>query len=103
MFVLVLAGALMTACSRRHTSPYQGAATKMNFGRQVINPKAPTDPDLPQEVTGTTAQSVYQRYSDTFKKAVPDCLFEESCTYGAGQQQADSDSELTELQEAQNQ
>lgn len=80
----LLAGLMLSACSRQHSTPYHGVATDMNFGRQVINPKAPDNPELPAEVSGPRGESIFKRRADTYDKPIPDCLFTESCSYGTG-------------------
>lgn len=89
---VLLAGALLGACSRRQSTPYHGVTTKMNFGRQIINPKAPDNPELPAEVSGPTGQSIYKRRADTYDKPIADCLFAESCTFGSGPSQTQTES-----------
>ena len=80
----LLAGLMLSACSRRQSTPYHGAPTVMNFGRQVINPKAPDNPELPAEVSGPIGESIFKRRAVTYDNLIPDCLFEESCDYGIG-------------------
>lgn len=71
------AGLLLAACSRTHISEYHGVAYKMNFDRQVINPEAPTDDELKEEVPGAIGESIYRRHSDTYKEAIPKHLLRE--------------------------
>ncbi|MDV2503276.1 MAG: hypothetical protein RX318_04945 [bacterium] len=87
----LLAGLMVSACSRRQSTPYHGVATEMNFGRQVINPKAPDNPEPTAEVSGPIGQSIFKRHADTYDKPVPDCLFAESCTYGTGPSETETD------------
>jgi hypothetical protein len=83
---VIVAGLVVSACSRQHSTRYHGVAKAMNFERQVINPKAPDDPKLPAEVAGPLGQSISKRHADTYKTPVPDCLFVESCTYGTAKE-----------------
>ncbi|MFQ5874506.1 MAG: hypothetical protein ACE5JL_11995 [Dehalococcoidia bacterium] len=84
---LFLAGALLTACSRAHMSPFHGVPTAMNWPRQVINPEAPTDPTPSEEVAGPIGEDIHRRYSDTYKRAIPPSLFrEEREAFGSGTQ-----------------
>ena len=80
----LLAGLMLSACSRSQSTPYHGVATEMNFGRQVINPKAPDNPELPAEVSGPIGESILKRRGDTYDKPIPDCFFVPSCSYGTG-------------------
>ncbi len=80
----LLAGLMLSACSRRQSTPYHGAPTGMNFGRQVINPKAPDNPELPAEVSGPIGESIFKRRAVTYDNLIPDCFFEPSCRYGTG-------------------
>ncbi len=80
----LLAGLMLSACSRRQSTPYHGAATGMNFGRQVINPKAPDNPELPAEVSGPIGESIFKRRAFTYDQSIPDCFYVESCSYGTG-------------------
>jgi hypothetical protein len=70
--LLLLAVFALGACSRARVSPYHGVASKMNFERQIINPKAPTDERIPEEVPGEIAQSIYKRYFDSYKLSIPE-------------------------------
>ncbi|MDA2916792.1 hypothetical protein MYX64_08150 [Nitrospinae bacterium AH_259_B05_G02_I21] len=94
--VVLVAGVVLSGCSRRQSAPYHGVATEMNFGRQVINPKAPDNPELPAEVSGPIGQSIYKRQADTYDKPVPDCLFAESCTFGSGPSETETGDSQTE-------
>lgn len=93
----ILAGTLVSACSRQHSTPYHGVATEMNFGRQVINPNAPAHPELPAEVSVPIGESIYKRHADTYDKPVPDCLFDESCDYGTGPTETTTETTTTGL------
>jgi ABC-type oligopeptide transport system substrate-binding subunit len=73
----LLAALMLTACSRVHHHKYYGVPYKMSFERQVINPNAPTDDELKEEVFGPVAQSIYRRHSDTYKEAIPKSLTKE--------------------------
>jgi hypothetical protein len=75
--VLAVALLVLSGCGRRHSTPYYGVATKMNLDRQVINPEAPDDPDLPAEVSGPIGQSIYKRHADTYDRAIPKSLLKE--------------------------
>jgi ABC-type oligopeptide transport system substrate-binding subunit len=92
----LLAGLMLSACSRQHSTPYHGVATDMNFGRQVINPKAPDNPELPAEVSGPIGESIFKRRVDTYGKPIPDCLFTESCSYGTGPSTTTTETTTTE-------
>ena len=69
----LMAAFFLTACSRAHTSEYHGVAYKMNFGRQIINPEAPTEDELPAS-SGAIGEEIYKRHADTYKQAIPERL-----------------------------
>ena len=69
----LMAAFFLTACSRAKTSPYHGVAYKMNFGRQIINPEAPTEDELPAS-SGAIGEEIYKRHADTYKRAIPEPL-----------------------------
>jgi len=66
----LLAAFFLTACSRAQSTPYHGVAYKMNFGRQIINPEAPAEEELPA-ASGTIGEEIYKRHADTYKQAIP--------------------------------
>lgn len=70
----ILAAFLAVGCARDHLSKYYGTTYEMNFDKQVINPQAPTDDELEEEVSGPIAESTYRRFSDTYKEAIPKSL-----------------------------
>ena len=71
--IVLMAAFFLTACSRAKTSPYHGVAYKMNFGRQIINPEAPTEDELPAS-SGAIGEEIYKRHADTYKRAIPERL-----------------------------
>ena len=60
----------LTACSRAQTNPYHGVSSKMNFGRQIINPEAPAEEELPA-TSGAIGEEIYKRHADTYQQAIP--------------------------------
>ena len=68
--IVLLAAFFLTACSRAKTSPYHGVSSKMNFGRQIINPEAPAEEELPA-TSGAIGEEIYKRHADTYKQAIP--------------------------------
>ena len=70
----LMAAFLAVGCARDHLSKYYGVPYEMNFDKQVINPQAPTDDELNEEVNGPVAEIVYGRYTDSFKYSVPKSL-----------------------------
>lgn len=72
--VVLAAGVVFSGCSRRHSTKYHGVATEMNFGRQVINPKAPDNPEPTAEVSGPIGESIFKRRADTYKWSIPEWL-----------------------------
>jgi len=66
----LMAAFLLAACSRAQTSPYHGVSSKMNFGRQIINPEAPAEEELPA-ASGAIGEEIYKRHADTYKQAIP--------------------------------
>lgn len=73
----LLAAFLLSACSRVHHNELYGVPYKMAFEKQVINPNAPTDDELKEEVFGPLAESIYRRHSDTYKVSIPKSLTKE--------------------------
>ena len=71
--IVLLAAFFLTACSRAKTSPYHGVSSKMNFGRQIINPEAPAEEELPA-TSGAIGEEIYKRHADTYKQAIPERL-----------------------------
>ncbi len=70
----LMAAFFLTACSRAHTTEYYGVAYKMNFGRQIINPDAPAEEELPAS-SGAVGEEIYKRHADTYKQAIPERLY----------------------------
>ncbi len=68
--IVLMVAFFLTACSRAHTSDYHGVAYKMNFGRQIINPEAPAEEELPA-TSGAIGEEIYKRHADTYKQAIP--------------------------------
>ena len=66
----LMAAFFLTACSRAQSTPYHGVAYKMNFGRQIINPEAPAEDELPAS-SGAVGEEIYKRHADTYKQAIP--------------------------------
>jgi ABC-type oligopeptide transport system substrate-binding subunit len=73
IIIALLGGGLLTACSRAHRSEYHGVTYKMNFGRQIINPDAPAEEELPAS-SGAIGEEIYKRHADTYKQAIPERL-----------------------------
>ncbi len=71
--IVLMVAFFLTACSRAHTSDYHGVASKMNFGRQIINPDAPAEEELPA-TSGAIGEDIYKRHADTYKEAIPSKL-----------------------------
>ena len=69
----LMAAFFLTACSRAHRSEYHGVTYKMNFGRQIINPDAPAEEEMPAS-SGTIGEETYKRHADTYKQAIPETL-----------------------------
>ena len=68
--LMLMVAFFLTACSRASKSPYYGAAYKMNFGRQIANPEASSEEELPA-TSGAIAEQVYQRHADTYDQPIP--------------------------------
>lgn len=73
----LLAALLAVGCARDHLSKYYGVPYEMNFDKQILNPQAPTDDELKEEVSGPVAEATYRRYTDTYREAIPKSLVKE--------------------------